>query len=352
MRRSPRLEKDQRQALARLINDHGRSARECKRAQAIMMVDRQMAIPEITEMTGLGRSQIFNLRKQYANAGITAITDKKKKNPKELLTAGQRKLIIETIKTKTPNGCDPYYNSDYWSTGILGEYIKRTYNVRYKSKTSVYLVFRQARFSYHKPGKVSDRRSNEEVAEWRIDAGKRIAKAWDDPNVVILAEDEMHLSTQTTVQKIWLPKGEYPKIEVYQKRKSRSVYGFLNVKTGAERAFKTDWQNMYITAAIIPEIRKLYPNKKILLIWDQAGWHRGIEAQRAIERDGNIDQIYFPTAAPEENPQEHVWKSGRSQVTHNTFIQDINAATDAFVTYLNTTRFPYALLGLKSDAGV
>lgn len=314
-----------------------------------MMVDKQMDINEITEMTGLGRSRIFGLRTEYARAGIAALTDKKKKNPKALLTAGQRESIIETVKTKTPNDCDPYYNSDYWSTGILGEYIKRTHNVHYRSKTSVYLVFRQAKFSYHKPGKVSDRRSDEAVAEWRIEAEKRVSAAWNDPNVVILAEDEMHLSTQTTVQKIWLPKGEYPKIEVYRKREARSVYGFLNIKDGNEHAFKTNWQNMHVTAAVIPEVRKLYPGKKILLLWDAAGWHKGSAAQDAIRNDGNIDQIHFPTAAPEENPQEHVWKSGRSTVTHNTFIQDIDAATDAFVTYLNTTRFPYALLGLKSD---
>lgn len=62
---------------------------------------------------------------------------------------------------------------------------------------------------------------------------------------------------------------------------------------------------MYTTAAIIPEIRKLYPDKKILLIWDRAGWHKRIEAQRAIKQDGNIITPCFSTAAPEENPQEH-----------------------------------------------
>jgi hypothetical protein len=165
---------------------------------------------------------------------------------------------------------------------------------------------------------------------------------------VILAEDEMHLSTQTTVQKIWLPKGEYPRIEVARKRDARSIYGFLNVKTGSEHAFKTKWQNMYITASIIPEIRKLYPDKKILLVWDQAGSHKGREAQKAIKEDGMIETIYFPAAAPEEDPQEHVWKSGRPQVSHNRFIQDIDGATDEFIAYLNTTRFPYALLGLSA----
>ena len=105
---------------------------------------------------------------------------------------------------------------------------------------------------------------------------------------------------------------------------------------------------MYITATIIPDIRKLYPDKHILLVWDQAGCHRGREAQQAIKDDGNIETIYFPTAAPDENPQEHVWKYGRSHITHNAFIQNIDKATDEFVAFLNTTRFPYSLAGSSS----
>ena len=105
---------------------------------------------------------------------------------------------------------------------------------------------------------------------------------------------------------------------------------------------------MYITAQIIPKVRTAYPDKKILLIWDQAGWHKGREAQNAVARDGNIEQIYFPTHVPEENPQEHVWKSGRSNITHNAFIRNIDAVTDDFVQYLNTVKFPYSLLGFSA----
>ena len=55
--------------------------------------------------------------------------------------------------------------------------------------------------------------------------------------------------------------------------------------------------------------------------------------------------IHLPTYAPEENPQEHVWKSGRAECTHNKFIEDIDKATDGLVEYFNTTKFPYQLLG-------
>lgn len=348
MKKAVRLTTRQKTELSRVISDGESTSREIKHAQAILLIDQNIDCETIATVTAYSPKHIYKLRWCYLRFGKEAIIDKRAPKPKELLTRKQRAEIIQIIKTKKPKELGNYYqNCEYWTTGVLGEYIKREYRVEYKSKSSHYLIFKQAKFTYHKPGTVSERRDEQEVEKWGMEANKRIRKAWHDTGTVILAEDEMHLSTQTTVQKIWLPQGEYPKIEIARKRDARSIYGFLNVKDGTEHAFKTKWQNMYITAEILLQIRKIYPDKKILLLWDQAGWHKGCEAQRAIKHDGNIETIYFPTDAPDENPQEHVWKSGRSQITHNKFIKDIDAATDEFVAYLNVMKFPYSLLGLS-----
>ncbi|MCG2711972.1 MAG: transposase, partial [Candidatus Omnitrophica bacterium] len=142
--------------------------------------------------------------------------------------------------------------------------------------------------------------------------------------------------------------GEYPKIEVSSKKEARSIYGFLDIKNGKEHAFKVKWQNMYITYEVLGELRKIYPREDILLIWDQAPWHKGSKAQEFIKEDGKIKTIYFPRSAPEENPQEHVWKQGRSKVTHNKFIENIDKATNEFVDYLNNSKFRYSFLGISA----
>ena len=106
-----------------------------------------------------------------------------------------------------------------------------------------------------------------------------------------------------------------------------------------------DWQNMYITVDVLKELRKLYPEQKIVLIWDGAGWHRGSAVQEFIKADGKVEILYFPPYSPEENPQEHVWKAGRSAVSHNTFISDIDKTTKNFITYVNNGLFNYKLAG-------
>ena len=111
---------------------------------------------------------------------------------------------------------------------------------------------------------------------------------------------------------------------------------------------KTRGLNRLLTKKQLVKIREIYPTQKVLLLWDGPGSHKGKEVRQFVEGDGRTEVIYFPPYAPEENPQEHVWKEGRSQVSHNRFIENIDEATDDFVNFLNTTKFAYKLLNIKS----
>ncbi len=343
MMKCPKLNQEQIKELKEVIKNKQSSAKEVRRAQTILLIDKETDCQIITGLTGYKRKQIFNLRKNYLKDGIETIKDKRKKQPKELLTKKQRQEVIEILKNKKPK--DYNYDSDYWTTGILGYLLERWYNVKYKSKTSYYLIFREAKFTYHKPGRQYHQKDEKEVERWKRSIKPILNKVWKDKNTVILTEDEMNLSTQTTVQKVWLPQGEYPKIEISNKKENRSIYGFLDIKTGKEHAFKAEWQNMFITCDVLKKLRKVYPTEKLLIFWDGAGWHRGSEVQKFIKEDGNIEIIYFPKYAPELNPQEYVWKNGRNKITHNKFIQNIDMITDEFINYLNNTKFNYSLLG-------
>lgn len=321
------------------------SGRENRRAQAIILLDKSVSQEIIELTTGFKRRQPFQLRDKYFKFGLEVIKDPKRE-PKKLLTKVQIQEIVKIVKTIKPKDIDGRYrNSDFWTTVLLGDFIEREYSVKYKSRTSLYLIFRSAKFTYHKPGRVYEKHDEVKVEKWKAENEEKIFKALEDPNTIVLCEDEMILSTQTTFQKIWLPEGEFPKIEISNTRKNRSVYGFLNIKTGQEHAFKAEKQNMYITADILKKVRTIYPTKKLFMIWDGAGWHRGSVAQEFIKQDKNIETLHFPSYVPELNPQEHVWKSGRSHVSHNKFIENIDTATDEFVGFLNAKKFHYSLLG-------
>jgi transposase len=314
------------------------------RAQAILLTNERGGGARVPPLTGLTRSHAINIKQRYLKEGITALTDKRKGKPKELLTKRQREAILKTLKEKTPK--DLGYAHEHWSSSILGDWIEKTCKVKYKSKTSLYLIFRKVSFTYHRPGTKYDERNDEEVAAWQKTATRKLNALMKEKDTVILTGDEMVLTTATTIQKVWLPVGEYPKVEVRTgTRLRRHVYGFLNLRTGNEHAWKTEYQTMYVTKDILKSIRALYPKKKIALFWDNAGWHKGSVVRDFLKEDGNIEIVWFPRYAPDENPQEKVWKAGRSAVTHNEYISDIDTATDALVKFFNNTTFEYSFLG-------
>lgn len=341
MKRREKLKEEQIRELQNILDNKESTAREVRVAQAILMIDQCQESQFITTFTRISRSQMFDLRGKYLDHGLNAIRDKRRGKPKQLLTRKQRDQIAQVIREENPRKYG--YNNDFWTTGILGDLIKRTFNVQYKSKKPYYLLFKQARFSYHLPGQVYRNRNEEVVEKWKEEARPILQESFQDPETIVLCEDEMILTTVTTFQKIWLPTNEYPKIEVSNKRERRSIYGFLNLKNGIEYAFKTEEQNMYVTRDILKKIRKLYTNKKILILWDGAGWHRGSAVTKFIEDDGNMKTYYFPPYAPEINPQEHVWKNGREAITHNVFIEKIDKTANNFVEFLSNTRFNYRL---------
>ena len=331
--------------LTTFINSKDSTSEEIKRAQAILLINKNIDCDTIFSITGLSKKYGFKLRKKFLIEGIAVIKSQRKKKSKELLTRQQRTEIIEIVKTKSPKDFD--IESDFWTTSILAYYIEEKYKVKYKSKTSIYILFKGAKYSFHKPGKQYQKRDQAKIDQWKIDIEPIVKESFADKNTVILVADEMILSTQTTFQKIWLPQGEYPKIDVSNKRARRCIYGFLNIKTGREHAFKTEFINSKETCKILENIGNLYINKKILIIWDNAPWHKSDEVKTFLSNTRHSFTLKpFPCYAPEENPQEHVWKKGRSEITHNKFIQDVDKAADDFVNFLNNTKFNYKFFDL------
>lgn len=347
---------EQKFELTSFLKDKKTDKAEFRRAQTIILLNKETETSLITEITGFRRRQAFELRKGYLSTGLAFLKTKRKGQPKQLLTTTQILEIENTVKDKSP--FDFNYQTRFWTTAALADLIERRYGIKYKSRTSLYLIFKRIRFTYHKPGRVYEKRNEAEVVKWREETLPIIKAAFKDPETIILAEDEMILSSQTTLQKIWLPQGEYPKIEVSNTRRNLSIYGFLNLKTGGEHAFVTEKQTMWQTRRVLQKLRRIYPKeenrgnrlegKKLLIIWDNPGWHRGSKVTDYIKKDGRIEVIYFPKYAPEENPQEHVWKEGRAKVTHSTFIGNLEKTAKDFVSYLNQTKFFYKLLGFSA----
>jgi transposase len=143
---------------------------------------------------------------------------------------------------------------------------------------------------------------------------------------------------------VWHPKGQTPIVKQDPGRDSLHYYGTLNLETGQETVMATQTMNGAQTARYLQMLLDAYPDSPIFLLWDRAPWHRGEPIRELMAANPRLEICFFPTAAPDLNPQEHVWKAAREEVSHNHQIAKLTDLADRFERFLTGNIFPSSLL--------
>jgi putative transposase len=164
------------------------------------------------------------------------------------------------------------------------------------------------------------------------------------PQTAILAEDEASLYLQATLTAVWAPQGQTPVVRVDPSRTKTNFYGSVNLRTGAELVMRAEKMNAQATAIYLEQILQAIPNQPILLLWDRAPWHRGAPIRKVLEANPRLEIMSFPVAAPELNPQEHVWKATRRATGHNHLQPHLPELADRFEQHLVSTTFESTFL--------
>jgi transposase len=159
------------------------------------------------------------------------------------------------------------------------------------------------------------------------------------PHTVFLAGDEAGLYLQATTCHVWFPTGQTPLIRADPGRAKTNFYGALNLQTGQEVAMRSALLNAEISAQYLELILETHPNVPLILFWDRAPWHRGKAIDQVLEEHPRLEIIFFPPASPNLNPQEHVWKAVRKEVSHNHLEARLPELADRFLNNLNSSIF-------------
>ena len=127
-------------------------------------------------------------------------------------------------------------------------------------------------------------------------------------------------------------------------RAKTNFYGSLNLQTGQELAMRSDLMNAEVSAQYLEMILESNPDVPILLFWDRAPWHRGKAIDQVLAAQPRLEILFFPTASPDLNPQEQVWKAVRKEVSHNHLEAQLPQLADRFLNQLNLNTFKSAFL--------
>ena len=124
---------------------------------------------------------------------------------------------------------------------------------------------------------------------------------------------------------MWTRRGTTPSVQVLQGYKNFYVYSSASPRRGDQFSLflpevNTEMMNLYLK-----EFAAEYRDERVLLIMDQAGWHRS----KDLCVPPNIELLFLPPYSPELNPVERLWRHLKLKATHNILFASLDQIMDA-----------------------
>jgi transposase len=166
--------------------------------------------------------------------------------------------------------------------------------------------------------------------------------------VIILVEDECHLVWGDVCGMVWGKRNMPIVVPMTNERQRQTYYGAINLVTGAVHLHEQPAGDGGSTVAYLRWCQALYPDKKLLLLWDGASYHRGAEMQAFLvqqnaglaEAEWQVTCLVFAPNAPEQNPVEDLWLKGKTYLRKQFAVNKTFAAVkQCFSTFWGTLSF-------------
>ena len=122
-------------------------------------------------------------------------------------------------------------------------------------------------------------------------------------------QDEAGFGRISKPRSCWVKGSQRPRVPCHHIREYRYAYGAVDPHDG-EHFFiiapycNSDWMNCFLK-----ELSEFYPDDHIILVMDNASWHKS----GTLVIPENIEFAYIPPYTPEMNPIEQIWAEIRKR---------------------------------------
>jgi transposase len=305
------------------------------KAQAMLLRSRGVAIKDIAFSLNVGYRTVERWIKDFSERRMASIFSGLVGNENAAkLTKEQKTAIAKALREKPSR-----YGllKEFWDVPQLKRYVYARFGTVYESERSYHFLLEFGNLSFKYPDIFNVKRNEKQIADRMEEIYGEILPYMEDPNWEIFCSDEVRMQLEAITRRAWLKKGEKTVLRVERSNDYQNYLGFLNQKTFICHVFEIAWGRAEEIIRAIGAFIKLYPNKNICIIWDNAKCHKGKLVREAVAKGGLLKRVHLialPPYAPDHNPIEHVWnttKDGLSNdqsenfaVTKQKFMQRVN----------------------------
>ena len=145
-------------------------------------------------------------------------------------------------------------------------------------------------------------------------------------------QDEAGFGRICTPKRCWAPKGVRPVVPRQHIREYQHAYGAVEPSRGESFFLVLPYTNTPCMQIFLNALSKKFSDDIILLALDQAPWHTSPK----LKIPDNIVLFFLPSATPELNPIEQIWKELRKKGFKNQIFASLDKVVDRLCETINS----------------
>lgn len=279
-----------------------------KRLTVLLAVAMGKPIGKVADYHNVSVKSVNRWIKKYQIGGVDGLVDADKSGRKPKLTEGEMMQLKDFIVEDKER---------VWVARHVLNTIMILFSVAY-SVSYLPQLLRKLGLSFHKAVHYLERRNPEKRREWIQERLPKIYERHIKDGWRIFYQDEVGFQTEGTLTYSWFLQGKSIEIKNKGRHGRINVIGAYELGSGAFFYKITKLKvNALRFKRFVCSMKKHYGSDKILLICDNASFHKAKWFTAWWEAYDGIALEFLPAYSPDFNPIERLWKWIKKEFTHN-----------------------------------
>jgi transposase len=282
-------------------------------------------VPQVAAIFDCDEATVRTWLGRFESDGVDGLRDRPRSGRPRRADAGAHELIGQTLD-EPPTACG--YLAGYWTVAMLTAHLLTAQGLAL-SRTTVRRVLRGLDCCWRRP-----RHALRHDPAARAKMEHLADRIFALPTAAVLALDECDVHLLPVLRAMWMRRGRQTRIPTPGGNRKRSVFGALELETGAWHYTVTARKRADEFVAFLDQLLVAYPEQPVLLVLDNASIHTAKAVRAWLTDHPRMELLYLPASSGhEQNPVEKVWWRLKDKVAANRLhgsLDDLVATVHAF----------------------